>query len=67
MQWLLNMKISHLLHKSNNSQRVNIYRSSFSQYLLYDWLLENTWEIIDSSYQLSDHDVYQIDKVSGLG
>ena len=24
-------------------------------YLFFDWLLANTWEIIDSSYQLSDN------------
>ena len=35
-------------------------------YLYFDWLLANTWEIIDRSYQLSDHAAYQPNQVIGL-
>ena len=35
-------------------------------YLFFDWLLANTCEIIDSSYQLSDHVAYQPNPVIGL-
>ena len=57
-------KLASYHYTSNNSQMVNIYNNYCSYYFNFNWMIDITWEMIDSFYQLNEHAAYQLDQWS---